>query len=306
MCLISKKVFKTMFMRNPNATHEHDNDLDNPQRDKLMGPNFPDYVATKIETQEKFGALPFELFTITSEEGLKLVGRLYRNPKKTDKTVIMIHGYNSYGIREYCYTGFKYIEAGYNLFLPDNRACGDSEGVYCTFGIKESEDLKLWIAQVNTLFPQGEIILQGTSLGGATVLLLSNQDIPKNVKAIISDCAYSTMTKEFTYLAKYLANLPAFPVLNFVEMYFKRYAGCDFKSQSPLKSVAKSKLPILFIHGEEDRFIPKAQCQELYDNCTSEKEILYVPKAGHVGAYVQGKDTYYKTTLNFMKKYLSK
>ena len=67
MCLISRKVFMTMFKRNPNANHDHDNDLDNPNRDKLMGPHFDDYVATKIETQEKFTNLPFEILTITTD-----------------------------------------------------------------------------------------------------------------------------------------------------------------------------------------------------------------------------------------------
>lgn len=303
MCIISRKVFNTMFKRNPNATHEHDNDLDNPQRDKLMGPHFDDYVATKIETQEKFGNLPFEIQNIKTEEGYTLVGRLYRNPKKSNKTAILIHGYNSFGVREYCYTGFKYIEAGYNLFLPDNRACGDSEGIYCTFGVKESEDTKKWIDVVNSIFPDGEITLHGSSLGGATVLMLANQDLPKNVKAIVEDCSYSDMITEFKYLAGYLIGVPAFPVMQFTEVYFKKYCGCDFRTYSPLKSVKESKLPILFIHGEADRFIPKEQCQILYDACTAEKEILYVPEAGHVGAYVQGKDLYFNTIFNFLAKY---
>ena len=306
MCIISKKIFNSMFIKNPNATHDNDNNIDDPNRDKLMGPHFDEYVATKIETQEKFGQLPFEILNMKTDDGLNLVGRLYRNPKPSQKTAVLIHGYNSYGIREYCYTGFKYIEAGYNLFLPDNRGCGDSEGKYFTFGLKESEDVKKWLAVINTIFPKGEIILQGSSLGGATVLMLSNQDLPKNVKAIVSDCSYSTMTEEFKYMAKNIVGLPAFPILQFVEMYFKRYTGCDFTSKTPMKSVKESKLPILFIHGEADRFIPKEQCQKLYDACTSEKELLYVPEAGHVGAYVQGKDKYFNTVFNFLAKYLSK
>ncbi len=303
MCLISRKVFMTMFKRNPNANHDNDNNVDDPNRDKLMGPHFDDYVATKIETQEKFTNLPFDILTITTEEGIKLVGRLYKNPKPSQKTAILVHGYNSYGTREYCYIGFKYVDAGYNIFMPDNRACGDSEGEYCTFGVKESDDIKLWIAEINKIFPKGEITLQGSSLGGATVLMLSNQELPKNVKAIVSDCSYATMTEEFKYLAGYAMNLPAFPIMQFTEIYFKRYAGCDFRTKSPLKSVREAKLPILFIHGEADRFIPKEQCQELYDACTSEKEILYVPEAGHVGAYVQGKDMYFNTVFNFLAKY---
>ncbi len=303
MCLISRKVFFTMFKRNPNANHDNDNNIEDPTRNKLMGPHLDDYVATKIETQEKFTNLPFEMLTITTEDGIKLVGRLLRNEKPSQKTAILIHGYNSYGTREYCYTGFKYLDAGYNIFMPDNRACGDSEGDYCTFGLKESEDVKLWITEINKIFPKGEIILQGSSLGGATVLMLSNQDLPKNVKAIVSDCSYSSMVTEFKHLAGYLIGVPAFPVMQFTEMYFKRYCGCDFKTKSPLKSVKQAKLPILFIHGEADRFIPKEQCQELYDACASEKEILYVPEAGHVGAYVQGKDMYFNTLFNFLAKY---
>lgn len=304
MCIISKKIFKAMFIRDLTKTHDNDNNIEDPGRNKLMGPHFDEYVQTKIETQEKFGQLPFEILNITTDDGIKLIGILYRNPKPSKKTAVLIHGYNSYGVREYCYTGFKYIEQGYNLFLPDNRACGESEGMYCTFGIKESEDVKKWLAVVNTIFPDGEIILQGSSLGGGTVLMLSNQDLPKNVKAIVSDCAYSTIPAEFKHMAKNVVGLPGFPMF-FIEMYFKRYTGCDFTSKSPLKSVKESKLPILFIHGTEDRFVPKEQCQELYDACTSEKELLYIEEAGHVGAYVQGKDKYFNTLFNFLAKYLN-
>ena len=304
MCIISNKIFNGMFVRNPNANHDNDDNPNDPNRQKLMGPHLDDYINTKLETQKPFGALPFEIINIKSHDGINLVGRFYANPKKTNKTAILIHGYNSFGVREYCYTGFKYIDKGFNILIPDNRACGDSEGNICTFGQLESEDTKLWINKIVEKYPDGEIFLQGSSLGGATVLLLSNQELPKNVKAIVSDCAYSSITREFKYMAKNVVGIPWFPFLYTVQHVFKKKTGCDFIYKSPLKSVSEAKLPILFIHGESDRFIPKEQCQELYDVCTSDKDILYVPEAGHVGAYVQGKDTYFNKVYSFLDKYM--
>ena len=303
MCLLSKKIFEKMFIKDPNKDHSNDNNIEDASRNVLMGPHFEEYVKSKIKYQDDFTNLPFEMIQITSKDGLKLVGRLYINPKKTNKMAILVHGYNSYGCREYCMTGYKYIDAGYNIFLPDNRGCGDSEGKYFTFGLRETEDLSLWIEEIVKRFPDSQIVLHGSSLGGATVLMQSNQDLPKNVKAIASDCAYSTMKKEFRFLTKKVVGLPFFPIC-FVNMYFKKYTGCDFYSRTPLDAVKQSKLQIIFLHGEEDRFVSYEQGQDLYNACTSEKEFVSIPNAGHVGAHVLGEEKFFSSLFNFLDKYV--
>ncbi len=303
MCLLSKIIFNKMFIKDPNKDHSGDNDIENASRNTLMGPHFEEYVKSKIKYQENFTNLPFEILEIKSNDGLKLIGRLYVNPKKSNKTAILIHGYNSYGCREYCLTGFKYIDAGYNIFLPDNRACGDSEGKYFTFGIRETEDLTLWINEIIKRFPDGDIVLHGSSLGGATVLMQSNQDLPKNIKAIVSDCAYSTMTREFRFLTKVIAKVPYFPIC-FINHYFKKATGCDFTSRTPLDAVKEAKVPIIFLHGDADRFVSYDQGVELYEACTSEKEFVTIEGAGHVGAHVLGEEKFFSAVFNFLDKYV--
>ena len=63
-----------------------------------------------------------------------------------------------------------------------------------------------------------EIVLYGVSMGGATVMMASGEDLPGNVKAIIEDCGYSSVWDEFSYQLQALFNLPEFPLCSFLQL----------------------------------------------------------------------------------------
>ncbi len=241
---------------------------------------------------------------INSFDNLKLHGYEVKNENKTNKWAIVVHGYTSEG--ELVSSKAKHFyEMGYNVLVPDLRGHGKSEGDYIGMGWDDRLDIIAWINNILEYNPSSEIILHGTSMGAATVLSTSGENLPNNVKAIIADCGYTSVWNEFTYQLKALFNLPSFPVMNLSNMVTMFKAGYSLKDASPIEQVAKSKTPILYIHGDKDDFVPYYMMDELYKATSSEKSKLTVQNAGHGKADLVNPDLYWNTVTDFLSKYMT-
>jgi len=175
---------------------------------------------------------------------------------------------------------------GYHVFMPDARGHGASEGKYIGFGWPERKDYGAWIAELLREIGQDtRIALHGVSMGGATVLMTSGEALPAQVRAVIADCAYTSVKDELTYQLRRLYRLPAFPIVPVTSLICKLRAGYFFGEASALARVRRSRLPPLFIHGETDEFVPTAMVYSLHEACTADKALFLVPGAGHGLAY---------------------
>ena len=241
---------------------------------------------------------------INSFDNLKLHGYEVKNKTKTDKWAIVVHGYTSEG--ELVSSKAKHFyKMGYNVLVPDLRGHGKSEGDYIGMGWDDRLDIIDWINSIIEDNPNSEIVLHGTSMGSATVLSVSGENLPNNVKAIIADCGYTSVWDEFTYQLKALFNLPSFPVMNLSNMVTMVKAGYSLKDASPINQVAKSKTPILYIHGDKDDFVPYYMMDELYNATNSEKSKLTIKGAGHGKADLVNPELYWNTVNNFLDKYIN-
>ena len=173
------------------------------------------------------------------------------------------------------------------------RACGESDGEYLGMGWLEKDDLQNWINLIIEENKDVKIILHGSSMGAATVLMASGDELPSNVKYIIADSGYTSVWDIFASEAKARFNLPEFPVLNMFEIVAKRKAKYDIKEASALEQVKKSKTPILFIHGSNDDFVPEYMCEKLFNAANCEKEKLIINGAGHTDGKYREPETYY-------------
>jgi fermentation-respiration switch protein FrsA (DUF1100 family) len=236
---------------------------------------------------------------ITSNDGLNLIGDVFNTDESSHKWLIAIHGYT--GKREHMYSYARYYaEKGYNILTPDMRSHGESEGKLIGMGWLDKEDVKLWIDYVLSLDPEAEIVLHGVSMGGATVMMTSGEDLPDNVKAIIDDCGYTSVWDEFSDEAKYLFNVSQFPILYTASAISKIRAGYSFQEASALEQVKKTKIPILFIHGSEDNFVNTNMVYSLYDACPTQKDLLVVEGAGHGQSLYLDPDTYFDKVFGFI------
>ncbi|WP_343009607.1 alpha/beta hydrolase [Clostridium celatum] len=242
--------------------------------------------------------------TINSFDNLKLHGYKVLNPNNSNKWVITVHGYTSEGINMSSYAK-NYYDMGYNVLIPDLRSHGLSEGDYIGMGWDDRLDIISWINNILEDNADAEIILHGVSMGAATVSMVSGEDLPSNVKAIVADCGYTSVWDEFAYQLDDLFSLPQFPILNVSSLVSKVRAGYFLGTASSLKQVEKSKTPILFIHGDKDDFVPYYMIEELYNATSSKKEMLTIKDAGHAKSSEVDPETYWTTVYNFTNKYIS-
>ncbi|MGL5152350.1 MAG: alpha/beta hydrolase [Clostridium sp.] len=239
---------------------------------------------------------------ITAEDGLKLHSYKVVNETPSNTWVISVHGYTSEGIRMSSYAK-KFYDMGYNVLIPNLRAHGKSEGDYIGMGWDDRLDIIKWINYILNDNNDANIILHGVSMGAATVSMVSGEELPQNVKGIIADCGYTSVWEQFAYQLDDLFGLPEFPIMHVSSLFGQIRAGYSIKEASALNQVKKSKTPILFIHGDEDDFVPYFMMEELYNATSSEKEMLTIKGAPHAKSSEVNPELYWTTIHNFINKY---
>lgn len=245
-----------------------------------------------------------EHITIQARDGITLHADLYPADTETDKLIICSHGYTTTGWDACSSIGAYFIKQGYDCLIVDNRAHGKSEGDYVGFGILDRFDILKWIEYINERYDsKKKILLYGVSMGAATVVMTAGfEDIPSNVKAVISDCAFTSPFDVFSHIMKRDYHMGKFPVMNINNVMCRKNAGYGFQDYSTLDAVKTTKLPILFIHGELDNFVPTDMSRQNYEACTSPKELLIVENAGHAASYYENSALYEKTIEEFLSK----
>lgn len=263
---------------------------------KMSGTDWSQYAPMMEKRKAFMMAQAHEDVYQTSFDGLRLHATYfpaleeYANKRKV---AICFHGYTSQGMSDYIGLSDYYLKRGYAMLLPDARAHGESEGEYIGFGCLDRKDALVWINWViQELGEDVGIVLHGTSMGGATVLMASGLELPGQVKGIVSDCAFTSPKEVFTHVLHSMYHLPAFPAISGADILNRRLAGYGMDECNAKREVAKAKVPILFIHGTKDTFVPYHMCREIYDCCASPKKILEVEGAAHAESYYKDTESY--------------
>ena len=241
-----------------------------------------------------------EKVEVTAKDGIILKGTEYIKDEKSNDWAIILHGYRS-SPDSVISIGRHFSEEGYNVLIPYMRATGESEGEYIGMGWLDKDDLQCWINKIIEQNNNANIVLHGSSMGAATVLMASGDDLPSNVKAIIEDSGYTSVWDIFASEAKVRFGLPEFPVLNMFEIVANFRAKYDIKKASALEQVKKANIPILFIHGDSDDFVPEYMCEQLYNAANCKKEKLIIQGAGHTESRYKEPETYYNKIFEFLK-----
>ena len=269
------------------------------------GDQYEPYAESILRGVDRVLPERYEPVTIQSQDGLKLYGKYYHTADDAPLT-IFFHGYRCGSIRDGNGAFLLSKERGYNVLMVDQRAHGQSEGMVMTFGIKERLDCLSWIAYANERFgAQKPIVLMGISMGAATVLMAAGEKLPENVRCVVADCPFSA-PKEIIQTVIKSMKLPVGLLYPLAKWSAKVYGGFDLEETSITEAVKKSKIPILFIHGEDDRFVPCHMGQSCYEACVSEKQIFLVKGAGHGLSHCVDAEGYAGTVHGFLDKVLGK
>ena len=197
-----------------------------------------------------------------------------------------------------------YLEKGVNCLLPDLRGFGKSEGKYIGYGYDDRLDILEWIYWIIKKDPEATILLHGMSMGSATTLMTTGEKLPSNVKAAIADSSYTTLYEQFARTYKlFKGSFIPVPIALFIARVIIRIrAGYDIKDVSPIKAVARSTTPTLFIHGDNDTFIDPQMCSRLYEAASCPKQYCLILGAEHIECVVKDPVNYWGKIENFLSK----
>lgn len=256
----------------------------------------------KLYSREEYDKLEKEELSVKTTDGLTLRGTYINKFKKGKKVIIIVHGYKAAFPWALQFLNM-FLDEGFNVLLVDQRSHGRSEGEYATYGYCEKYDLDLWVNVIRRRIGEDAVIgLHGQSMGGGTVLEYAA--INKYVNFIIADCPYSDVKKLMKHQIKKLNHLPVFPILNVANMKLKRKAKFSINDVSPINSIKDKDIPVFFIHGSKDNYVPTYMSEEMYNTKKGYKKLLIIEGAVHANAYGTNRELYEKEVKKFLAEVL--
>lgn len=266
------------------------------------GPN--EFLEFNISKHEWIKKQNNEKITIKSHRNKKLVGYLTTPAEESNTFVVFAHGHHTDHNGDPANFLQYYVEKGYNFLAMDHVSCGESEGLFTGFDYFEHKDCLLWIDYLINRFGEDiKIIIHGVSMGGATICKMVNL-VPSQVKLAIADCPYTSATEEFAETVKSVGIKKPMPLVKAFNAVNKVFAGYSLDDTEVRSSVSSAKVPMLFVHGDNDGLVPTAMGVELFELCSSPKELFIVSGAGHADSIRINEVGYHQKLDEFIGKYL--
>ena len=289
--IASYLAYRKVFYSDPHKHPTHDTPLIGEQYEAVA-----DHISRIAGIMSKYTC---EEIRIKSFDGTMLFGRYY-HLRDNAPIMILVHGYRSHAFRD-CSGGHSLSRRiGYNALVIDQRAQGNSDGNTITFGIKERKDCLCWIQYLCDRFGSSTpIILSGLSMGAATVLMTTELDLPDNVACVIADSPYSAPISIIEKVAKD-QQYPIGICRPFAYLGAMLFGGFALGSCTAKEAVRKARIPILLLHGEEDRLVPCSMSLEIAACCASKVHVATFPGAGHGLCYITDPIRYERTVCNFL------
>ena len=257
------------------------------------------YVA---DSAERLKNKPHKNIFITGNDGVKLVGHWYcpQNPKRV---IIAMHGWRSSWCQDFGLIADFWLKNDCAVLFAEQRGQGDSGGKYMGFGLLERYDCYDWVSWVNNRINESlPIYLGGLSMGATTVLMTSGFKLPKNVKGIIADCGFTSPHSIWQHVAKNNLHIPYGIYKSVANELCRKRINMSSDEYSTTQALQNTKIPVLFIHGTDDNFVPIEMTYENYKACASPKTLFVVPGAGHGMSYIWDKKGYETAVKNFWQE----
>lgn len=242
---------------------------------------------------------------IHANDGVRLHAYYIASAQPTANTAVIVHGYTDNAIRMFM-IGYLYNhDLNFNVLLPDLRYSGESGGTYIQMGWRDRLDVIQWMGVANEIYGDStQMVVHGISMGAATTMMVSGEPQKDYVKCFVEDCGYTSVWDEFSYELKKDYHLPPFPLMYTTSWLCQLKYGWNFKEASALKQVAKCHLPMLFIHGSADTYVPTWMVYPLYEAKPVPKELWIVPNAIHAMSYRDDTTEYVAKVKSFVEKYI--
>jgi len=262
-----------------------------------------DPYAVFDEYAERLENIPHEKVEITSSDGLKLAGHWFEaeHPKRV---ILAAHGWRSRWSRDFGYSYDFLRQQNCSILYIEQRGQGNSEGRYMGFGITERYDIVDWLNWINDRVGiELPVYLAGVSMGATTVLMASGLELPGNVRGIIADSGFTSPVAIWKHIAQDDMHLPFILENAYSRVVYRKKLGVSAASYSTVDALRTNRIPVLFVHGQDDTFVPVDMTRENYAACTAPKDILIVPGAIHGLSYPVDEKRYQQKEIEFWSRY---
>ncbi|MGY3746937.1 alpha/beta hydrolase [Vagococcus salmoninarum] len=257
--------------------------------------------AFQLATGTAFWETSTEHHHLKSFDGLTLHGRVFYSETDSDKWVLCFHGYRTSGLIDMGYIASRLVTAGYNCLIVDQRAHGESEGRFITMGWLERRDVLTWTDYIINQKKPGKVFLMGDSMGAATVLMASGEVLPPEVQGIVADCGYTSIKDLFNYLLGSAFKVPTWvPIVGMFSLITRARLKFNIYDASAEKQLQKNKLPILFIHGDADTFVPLAMSKRNQAATQGPNDLVIVKEAPHFSSILFDPELYLTSVVSFL------
>jgi len=218
--------------------------------------------------------------------------------------LIAMHGWRSSWSQDFGMIAPFWLESGCAVLFAEQRGQGNSGGEYMGFGLLERFDCLDWIGWVNERTEQKlPLYLGGISMGASTVLMTAGFDLPENVRGIIADCGFTSPRAIWKHVVENRFHLPYGLYSRAANDICKRRIQVPSDAYSTVEALRSCAVPVLLIHGTDDRFVPVEMTYENYKACSSEKQLFIVPGAEHGTSYLVDTAGYETAVRSFWNSY---
>ena len=253
--------------------------------------------------QEGLEGMPHQIVRMKGYDGTELVGHLFRAEKQR-RVVVAMHGWRSCWARDFGPVANFFRENDCTVLYAEQRGQGESGGEYMGFGMIERYDCLEWVKWLNENgFDRIPMYLAGISMGAATVLMTAGfRELPMNVAGVLADCGFTSAKAEWKYISENNLRVPYGRRDKHVDALCRKRIELDADAYTTLDAMKTCRVPILFVHGEADTFVPVEMTLENYEACQSPKKLLIVPGANHGMSYFWDRTGYETAVKEFFRE----
>ena len=228
---------------------------------------------------------------------------LLEAPQASPHTAVLVHGYKDCALSMLHIAWLYHHELGMNVVMPDLYGHGHSEGDHIDMGWHDRLDVLRWTRVAIARFGAREVVLHGISMGAFTVMCAAGEELPPQVACVVEDCGYTSVNDEFEHQLRAQFRLSKFPLLLATSVLCKWRYGWSFDEADALPPLRRATVPVLFIHGGNDDFVPTPMVRRLHRACAAPKELWVAPGAAHARSFTTHPDEYTRRVAAFVNRY---
>ena len=273
------------------------------ERLKGDGGDNDEIMAFCRELQHQLEKRPHQVVQMTSYDGTELAGHLFcvERPKRV---ILAMHGWRSGWARDFGPVADFFRDNDCTVLYAQQRGQGESGGEYMGFGMIERFDCLEWVKWLNANgFGGSRIYLAGISMGATTVLMTAGfPELPENVAGVLADCGFTSAKAEWKYISENNLRVPYDRRCKHVDALCRKRIELDSDAYTTLDAMKTCRVPVLFVHGEADTFVPVEMTLQNYKACRAPKQMLIVPGANHGMSYFWDREGYENAVKSFFRE----